>query len=782
MKKFYILVFIFSAFSFSAQNQTPVAVPDSATGMAYTPISVDALSNDFDPNGEPIEIWEVQTISSITSATFEGNIITYTSNAITLGPDSILYRIRQVNNPNNYSDWTPVYFDITQNPDLPVANDDFASTKGGISVSVRILNNDIIPDSLELSVALGYFPGPSKGKATYSDSVIIYTPYMSSFGIDSFSYVLKNMDIFPFFFAKGTLYIDIENNYSYDSLMINNINAGIHSDGLLFDRFDGIENVVGEDHACHFEVPKGSGKHTIFSNSIWIGGLNNGNDLHLAGERYSQNGKDYQPGPVSNNYDSAYFSNWNGLWTLYKEEIEYHKNNWWKAGYEPIRNIEEWPGNGNPVYGQAEQLAPYYDHDNNDIYDPMQGDYPLIRGDQCIFFIYNDDRIHTETDGEALIIEKHGMAYAFDAPDDSILNNTIFVHYDLINRSDITYHNTYFGIFTDFDLGYSRDDRVGSHVVNSSFYCYNGNETDGNGEPWAYGVDPPAQSVTVLAGPYMDPDEEDNPDGGCDYSINGLNFGNEIVDDERYGLTRFTFFYNSGGPQGDPLIADDYYNYISGFWLDNSPVIFGGRGHSNSGGVGPGCKFMFPGESDPQNWGTDCVLPNGGYNHNELWWTEEQTGMLPDDRRGMGSCGPFTFHPGDVQEVELAYVFANSYQGADSSKNLLIERLYELRQRVLDGEIIIPNDELDINEQSTSVHKFKIYPNPASKVIYIETKELSSGKAEYRIINPMGTVIASGSIMTETKNEINISGMKPGFYIITVITENGIASNKFIKH
>ncbi|MBE9484734.1 MAG: T9SS type A sorting domain-containing protein, partial [Bacteroidetes bacterium] len=188
-------------------------------------------------------------------------------------------------------------------------------------------------------------------------------------------------------------------------------------------------------------------------------------------------------------------------------------------------------------------------------------------------------------------------------------------------------------------------------------------------------------------------------------------------------------------------------------------------------------------DTDPLNWGTECMLPNGGYNQNGKWWTEEdENHSMGWDRSGVGSCGPFTFHPGDVQEVDMAYVFANSYFSADSSKNLLIERLYELRQRVLDGEIVIPNDELDINEQSTSVHKFKIYPNPASEVIYIETEELRGGKAEYRIINTMGIVVASGSIMTETKNEINISGMKPGFYIITVITENGIISNKFIKH
>jgi len=759
----------------------PIGTADYGSGMAFNPISVEVLSNDFDPNGDLIEIFDIKVNSPFASLSYSGDMVTYISAPITLGPDSAYYRIRKINDHNYYSEWIPIYFDITQNPSLPVANDDFASTKGGIAITIYVLKNDIIHDTLELAIGI-ISPGPSKGLTQTSDSTITYTPYMSSYGYDSLAYVLYSKNTPPYPYAKGYLYIDIENNHSYDSLTINNINAGIHSGGLLFSRIDEIPDYAVGNYRSHFEVPKGSGKHTIFTNTTWIGGLDNSNVIHLAGERYKCYGNDYQRGPVSNNYDSAYFSNWNGMWKLSKEEVEYHKLNWWKEGYEPIEFIASWPGNGDPYYNQAEQLAPYFDNDNNSIYDPMQGDYPLIRGDQCIFFMYNDDRIHTETEGEPLIIEIHGMAYAIDAPGDSLLNNTIFVHYDLINRSENTYYNSFFGIFADIEIGYADDDYIGSNVTCNSFYSYNGTEVDGNGEPGSYGENPPVQSVTVLAGPYIDPDQEDNPSGGCDYSVNGFNFGNGVIDDERFGLTRFTYHNNAGGPQGDPLIADDYYNYLSGYWLDDTPVIFGGNGHINTAGVGPECRFMFPGDTDPQNWGTDCVLPNDGYNQNGKWWTEEQVGNDPFDRRGIGSCGPFTFHPGDVQEVDIAYVCANSYQGVDSSKNLLKERLYELRQRVLDGEIIIPNAELGISEQSTSVHNFKIYPNPASEVIYVETEELIGGKAEYRIINTMGIVIASGSIMTETKNEINISGLKPGFYIITVITENRIASNKFIKH
>jgi hypothetical protein len=142
----------------------------------------------------------------------------------------------------------------------------------------------------------------------------------------------------------------------------------------------------------------------------------------------------------------------------------------------------------------------------------------------------------------------------------------------------------------------------------------------------------------------------------------------------------------------------------------------------------------------------------------------------------MGSLGPFTFKPGDVQEVDMAFVFASSNYSADSSKNLLEARLMELRQRVLDGEIVIPNSELDINEAVPENASLRIYPNPADNRIHLKMPE-ELQNCEYFISNPMGTRVASGKL----DGEINIAGLKPGFYILSVKAQNGIISNKFIK-
>ncbi|MCK4570214.1 MAG: hypothetical protein KAT76_07980, partial [Bacteroidales bacterium] len=664
----------------------PVGEPDYGSGMAWTDIIVNALANDHDPNGDAIEIKDVYCIHQpFCTINHTDETIIYQAQPCQIGPDTAYYRIQKIDAPEYYSEWIPIIYDIEWNPVYPRTFPDSGVTTGGIELIIDFRSNDYIPDSLEIDYI--HLMGVDKGKAkVLSDSTISYYPFPRSAGRDTILYRLSRISQSPFFMAFGNIYIDIINNHSYDSLNVNNINAGFNASGFQFSRIDEILDVGITKYKPHFEAPKGGGKHTIFSNTLWIGGIDDGGQLHLAADKYRQLGYDFQPGPVfSGIYDSAFFRKWNRIWKLNKEEISYHLNNWWKEGYEPIEPINTWPGNGDGN-GMSEQLAPYFDQDGNGIYDPVNGDYPLIRGDQCLYFITNDVKYHGETQGAPMLVEIHGMAYAYDTPDDSILDNTIFIHYDLINRSENTYYDTYFGFYTDFALGYDWDDRVGSHVMGNSFYVYNGEDPDGNNEPEAYGDHPPAQSHTILAGPFIDPDMEDNPTGGCDHSLIGLNFGNGIPDDERYGLTRFTYLPGCAPAQGDPT-GSEYYQFMKGLWKDDSAVSFGGVAHYYSGAVGPACRYMWPGDTDPYNWGTDCELPNGGYNQNGNWWTEEESGMLPSHRRGMGSCGPFTFHPGDVQEVDMAYVFANSYYSADSSKNLLIDRLYDLRQRVLDGEI-----------------------------------------------------------------------------------------------
>ena len=577
-----------------------------------------------------------------------------------------------------------------------------------------------------------------------------------------------------------------DNSFSY--LDINNVRARFNASGIHFFH----EN-------ADFEVPKGSGKTSIFSNSLWIGGSDEQDALHFAGERYRQGAgsqamtkPDFYAGPVmdSANYSINQDAVWNYIWNLKKSDIDYHKAHYWEAGYVPIHDILTWPGNGNVELGQAAQLAPYFDQNANGIYEPFDGDYPEIRGDQCLFFIINDDRgPHLESLGNKLRVEIHGMAYAWDLPGDSAFKNTIFLNYKIFNRSQLTYDSVYLGIFTDIDLGYSNDDYIGCDVERSMYIGYNGTPVDGTGQSYAYGENPPSQGVILMAGPLMDPDGIDNPrfdnEGNqlCDASVNGINFGDNIVDNERMGLRKFVYFNNSnaGVPtyMTDPIYAPEYYNYLRGIWKDNSRMIYGGNGHLSSGGYGPACDFMFPGETDSLNWGVGCSPPNGPVN-----WTETTAGNNPQDRRGMGSTGPFTFHPGDIQDLDIAFAWARDY----NSKSALgsVEKLGQITDIVNNAFATntLPNgfpftgiaDRNADNQVAVNV-----YPNPASGQVSVALSHEPGSQAAIGLFTLQGNCLLLKEI-SANQHEINldVSGLESGLYFVKVTTAKSVATKKIL--
>ena len=562
---------------------------------------------------------------------------------------------------------------------------------------------------------------------------------------------------------------------SYDSLYINNINARFFANGMHF--FGDI---------ARFEVPKFSGKSTIFSSTLWIGGMDQNSNLHLAAQLYGQgpgNGSphtkfDFWVGPVMDS--AAYSFNqdtlWNHIWNLKKSEIEYHKAHWNDAGYQPIHDILTWPGNGNVSLGQAAQLAPYFDRNADGIYNPLDGDYPLIRGDQSLFFIFNDDRaLHSETEGVKVKAEIHGMAYAFDLPEDSAFNNTVFLNYKIINRSNNIYHNTYLGVYTDLDIGWAMDDYIGCDVERSMYYGYNGTPVDGSGQPEAYGAHPPTQSVQIIGGPYMDADGLDNPrfDGTgqqiCNESVNGTNFGDSIVDNERLGMSKFVYFNNAGVPDymSDPLSAPQYYSYLQCIWLDSTRMIYGGDGHLTSGGYGPACNFMFPGESDTLNWGVGCVPPNGPVN-----WTETTAANAPSDIRGLASSGPFTFQAGAVQELDLAFTFARDYNGKNPSGSLdKLRNLADIIEKSFTSNTLPGGNSFNGMDQRkvTSSLQIEVFPNPVQSLAYLRFGGNVNEPVTIRLYNDNGFLIRTEKRTPMDRTiTMDLSGLSSGLYLISV--------------
>ena len=423
-----------------------------------------------------------------------------------------------------------------------------------------------------------------------------------------------------------------------------------------------------------------------------------------------------------------------------------------EEGYSIPKSISEWPAHGDLSEKQSYYLAPFFDANGDGEYVPEDGDYPyydldnelchtkiptmeeekglesgnqtvhgsilvdqVLKGDQTLWWVFNDrGNSHTESTGAAIGIEVRAQAFGFATNDE--INNMTFCSYEIINRSTYPLYNTYFSPWTDVDLGYAQDDYVGCDVARGLGYGYNGSNVDGNGEPESYGDQPPAVGIDFFQGPYMDPDGLDNPKYSyitniitdsvtgevtykivdsaqiCDASINGVNFGNGIVDDERFGMRRFLYHNNDATNMGDPNKAPEYYQMLRGIWKDGNKMQYGGNAYTGSDVVGPACDFMFPGDTDPCNWGTGGVAPNGGYNTNGKYWTEETTGNPPGDRRFMQSAGPFTLEAGAVNYITFGVPWARATSGgAWASVELLrvtddkCQALFDNCFKVIDG-------------------------------------------------------------------------------------------------
>lgn len=478
----------------------------------------------------------------------------------------------------------------------------------------------------------------------------------------------------------------------------NNVRATVLGNGTCFVPQQEVwyEEWQDSHNTCTtWEVPQGSGKETMFQQALWMGGLDADDSLHFDVFRYEPIGVEYWSGPLKTtdaSIDLMTALKFHHVWNLTRAEIDDFIAHHGKAGYEIPEDILTWPAHGEAGY--AENLAPFVDVNGDRRYNPADGDYPDIKGDQCLFFVFNDNGSRPrESSDTPLGVEFHAMVYAFDASDDEALSNTIFFNYKMFNRSVSDYHDVYLGVWNDWDIGYAWDDYTGCDVRRGACFGYNGTPVDGAGQPWSYGDNPPVQVCTILAGPYMEADGRDNPafNGDCEtlfggafpldkYAYNGFNFGNGIADDERLGMCGFMYFNNYSSMYGDPSTAMDYYGYLRGLWKNGNRVQYGGNGYSGENVVGPDCNFMFPGDSDFCNFGTNGIAPNDGYNTDGKYWTEEQCENTPYDRRGLASIGPFSFASGSMQELDFAMttVWKDDSQSALERKGAIIDQVRAL--------------------------------------------------------------------------------------------------------
>lgn len=419
-----------------------------------------------------------------------------------------------------------------------------------------------------------------------------------------------------------------------------------------------------------FEFPNGSGNNVFFDADLWMGGVDDQGSLKLAAQTYHQGGAlggtdsyDYYPGPLtenglSNNVNCQLFDR---FWEVSSDEINNFRLFYSANGGIPINMIPEsiknWPGKNNPLFSeftlpQDKDLAPFYDYNNDGIYNPLTGDFPSLKNgeftyaNKMIWQIFNDmGNLHQDSGGENIGVEINALVYSYVSED--FLNRTTFINYDLTYLGDDPLFNYYVGIWVDPDLGDYADDYIGCMPNQDLGFVYNGDDND----PAGFGDQIPVGVVKVLEGL-----EDENGDLG----MSGFMW---------YG----NYFPEEGGEDigGNPTEPQDYYNTLQSNWYNGSPAVYGGQT-----GTGEQWPYLF--SDDPND---------------EDGWSECATEAFPGDRKFLLTSGPIELNNGDQQnfKVSMGVLYPDEFDS------------YYCGNFPTDEVINLGNDLADFNENPTSL-------------------------------------------------------------------------------
>ncbi len=521
-----------------------------------------------------------------------------------------------------------------------------------------------------------------------------------------------------------------------DSVNINHINASVLLHGDMW--WDPVSQVA----KC--EYPKGSGKHIGFASALWMSGIDEASQTHVAAQTY-RDSNDYWPGPLdaSGNLSYAQSANWARFWKVRYTDLQYFQGLSTHTVANTPEAILSWPASGNtyttgnglaPLSIPAgTNMAPFADLNSNGIYEPLLGEYPDIKGDEAIWWTFSDNGpTHTQTNGLPLGVEVHAMSYAYNRG--TLLDNVVYYEYTLTNKSTHTYTNCRVAQFSDADLGYNFDDYIGFDSARRMSIFYNGIADDGAGG-WhpsnSYGLHAPVQGTTMIALP-------------GDTGASHVPAGSFIAYNNDYSLI------------GNPSNYIQYDNYIHGLDRAGAPYM------NTSVTPAQPVNYLYPGDpSDTGAW-SECAMNN-----------------TPGDRRTVLSSNDFTFAPGQTVKIVMALVVTDTNQGGCP-----VAGFHDIRT-VADtawANYQTPPPVLPSGVNNINYGEYiKLFPNPAQNKLYINMLYGATMASAPTIHNTLGQPVNVTIQQTGSGYEMDIAQLPAGIYYIAYVA-NGVTYNtKFVK-
>lgn len=514
---------------------------------------------------------------------------------------------------------------------------------------------------------------------------------------------------------------------AYTELDINNVQAGLRVAGDMW--WDGS---VGQYIVPKVE-PGFAEVSAIFAGGLWIGGLDPAGNLKLAYSQYrNSSDSDYFPGPLDElgQITNEACADWDRFFKVDRSEIEAHIADFADNGMidEERPSIYQWPGKDSDQFETAagfelpsgQSLAPYFDIDGDGIYEPADGEYPSIKGDQAVWWVFNDaGNVHSASQADQMNLEVHVMAYAI-ASEMHSLDHSTFYEYEIVNKGFESIRDFRLGLWVDPDLGCHLDDFLGYDASRDMTYVYNSDAQDLNtGTSCTGGVNTYGSEIPMLA-----------------FSMLSSSF-----DDSQSGLM---YLNNAsfGGPSAtfDPSIGQEAYNILNNRWLDGTPLTGGGDGYNI--GSQDTVNHVFPGAPDD---------PTG--------WSMCSEGLVGRDIRFIMTNTLPDLQPG--QRISFTYLVLTTEPVA-----LPCPSLDQLMTSFDEVKAEFDNITSTDAPRFDPIASFTLMPNPSTGAVSLQLNEASLGLV--KVYNSIGGLIHSVEMST-LSDEISISlaDQPDGLYFVS---------------
>lgn len=295
-------------------------------------------------------------------------------------------------------------------------------------------------------------------------------------------------------------------------------------------------------------------------------------------------------------------------------EIRDHTYLYASSNYNMPEGIETWPGNnsvGNP-------LASFIDLNQNQLYEPFKGDYPFIRGDQCLLKINHDQGKRSSTK-PPMGVDVTQYYFIFPKGGDPLLDNTVGFRWVFQNNSNQTYDSAKIGLHFHGLHHQLNSNYIGTDVTNSAMYVYPSNNTKQE-----------FTSVILL---------------------------NNIISNSMYYLDEG----QANNKNDIPSSEQHFINYLHSRWKDGDTLKLGSTGLDGDSSV----SFAFPYTTNP------------GYSA----WSEDVVGNQGGDRNGILTTEITDWKPNQYKILEGAILFSNNIDSFEAlyKRHRDLKHIYDLK-------------------------------------------------------------------------------------------------------